>query len=142
MPSAADVQTQNNGGTAGKAESGDSITYTFKSAFAPSLVLAGWNGSATNVTVHFTNIAKDDVLSVRNASTGATLFRLGFVSLGGDYSNNADFRNSVMTASGNSIRIVLGALSGHAKEKAGPGTMIWVASTNIVFESGPADKEF
>ena len=49
MPAALDVQTRNNGAKTGKAESGDSITYTFAGAVVPSLVLAGWNGSATHL---------------------------------------------------------------------------------------------
>jgi hypothetical protein len=142
MPAAADVQTQNAGSKVGKAESGDSITYTFAGTVAPSLVLAGWNGSATLVTVHFQQNAKDDVVTIRTAATGATLFALGFVDLHGDYSNNADFTSSVMTASGNKITVVLGVLSGHVKEKAGPATMVWTAPTNTVSESGPSDKEF
>jgi hypothetical protein len=47
-----------------------------------------------------------------------------------------------MTAGGNTISVVLGTLNGHAKEKAGPATMIWMGPTNTVNESGPADKEF
>jgi hypothetical protein len=108
----------------------------------PTLVLAGWNGGGTLVTVHFENNQKNDVLSVRNASTGATLFPLGFVALGGDYSNTADFRFSVMTLNGNTITIVLGTLNGHVKEKPKTATMIWSAPTNTVTESGPLDKEF
>ena len=142
MPAAADVQTQNAGSKAGKAESGDSITYTFAGAVSPSLVLAGWNGSATLVTVHFQQNAKNDVVTIRNASTGATLFALGYVDLHGDYSNNADFTSSVMTVNGSTITIVLGVLSGHMKEKAGSATMAWTAPTNTVSESGSSDKEF
>jgi hypothetical protein len=142
MPAAADVQTQNAGSKAGKAESGDSITYTFAGAVTPSLVLAGWNGSATLVTVHFQQNAKNDVVTIRNASTGATLFALGYVDLHGDYSNNADFTSSVMTVNGSTITIVLGVLSGHMKEKAGPATVVWTAPTNTVSESGASDKEF
>jgi len=41
---------------------------------------------------------KNDVVSVSNASTGATLFELGFVSVHGNHTNNADFTSSVMTA--------------------------------------------
>ena len=142
MPAAADVQTQNGGTKAGKPDSGDSITFTFAGPVDPSLVLAGWTGGATLVTVHLQNNAKNDVLTVRNASSGATLFPLGFVSLGGDYSTTADFRFSVMTASANTITIVLGTLSGHVKEKPAGATMIWTAPTNTVTESGPLDKEF
>lgn len=142
MPAAADVQTQNGGSKAGKPESGDSITFTFAGTVNPALVLAGWNGGATLVTVHFQNNKKDDVLSVRNISTGATLYPLGFVALGGDYSDTADFPSSVMTASGNRITIVLGTLSGRVKDKPKAAAMVWTPPTNSVTESGPLDKEF
>jgi hypothetical protein len=137
-----DVQTQNTGAKSGKAESGDSITYTFAGVVVPSLVLPGWDGSATLVTIHFQQNAKNDVVTVRNASTGATLFALGFLDLHGDYSNNADFTSSVMSANATKITVVLGVLSGHVKEKAGPATMVWTAPTNTVGESGAADREF
>jgi hypothetical protein len=142
MPAATDVQTQNGGSKTGKAESGDSITLTFAGAVNPALVLAGWNGGATLVTVHFQNNAKNDVLTVRNASTGATLFPLGFVSLGGNYSHTSDFRFSVMTASGNTVTVVLGTLSGLVKDKSAGAAMVWSAPTNTITESGPLDKEF
>jgi hypothetical protein len=142
MPAAVDVQTQNGGSKAGKPESGDSITFTFAGAVDPALVLAGWNGGATLVTVHFQNNAKNDVLTVRNASTGAMLYPLGFVNLGGDYSHTADFRFSVMTASGTTVRIVLGTVSGLAKENPGAAAMVWSPPTNTVTESGPPDNEF
>jgi len=143
MPAAADVQTQNGGSKTGRAESGDSITFTFAGAVNPALVLAGWNGSPVLVTAHFLNNARNDVLTIRTNSTGATLFPLGFVSLGGDYSHTADFRFSVMTASGNTVRIVFGTLSGLVKDNRSAGAaMTWTAPTNTVSESGPLDKEF
>jgi hypothetical protein len=142
MPAATDVQTQNGGSKAGKPESGDLITFTFAGTVDPAAVLAGWNGAATLVTVHFQDNAKNDVLTIRNASTGATLFPLGFVSLGGDYSHTTDFRFSVMTASGNTVRVVLGTVSGLAKENPLGAAMVWSSPTNSVTESGPLDKEF
>ena len=142
MPAATDVQTQNSGNKAGKAESGDSITFTFAGAVDPASVLAGWNGGATLVTVHFQDNAKNDVLTVRNASTGAMLFPLGFVNLGGDYSHTADFRFSVMTASGNTVKIVFGTLGGLVKENPTGAAMVWSPPTNTITESGPLDKEF
>jgi hypothetical protein len=70
------------------------------------------------------------------------LVPLGFVSLGGDYSHTADFRFSVMTASGNTIRVVLGTVSGLAKENPLGAAMVWSSPTNTFTESGPLDKEF
>jgi hypothetical protein len=141
MPAAADVQTQNGGKKAAKPETGDSITFTFAGPVVTTLVLAGWDGSATAVTLHFQNNAKNDVLSVRTP-TGTTIAALGSVTLGGDYSETADFTNSTMTASGNTIRIVLGTLSGKVKDKPKAATMVWTAPTNSILESGVLDKEF
>ncbi len=39
-------------GIVGRAESGDTITYTFSEAIDPSSILSGWTGSATSVTLH------------------------------------------------------------------------------------------
>jgi hypothetical protein len=142
MPVAMDVQTQNGGSKAGRPESGDSITFTFAGAVDPTSVLAGWNGGATLVTVHFQDNAKNDVLTVRNAGTGAMLFPLGFVSLGGDYSHTADFRFSVMTASGNTVKVVFGTVNGLVKENPQCAAMVWSPPTNTITESGPLDKEF
>ena len=142
MPAAADVQTQNGGSKAGRPESGDSITFTFAGPVDPTSVIAGWNGGATLVTVHFQDNAKNDVLTVRNSATGAMLSPLGFVSLGGDYSHTADFRFSVMTASGNTVTVVFGTVSGLVKENPTGAAMVWSPPTNTITESGPLDKEF
>ena len=47
-----------------------------------------------------------------------------------------------MSASGNTITIVLGTLSGHVKDRPAAAAMTWTAPTNTVTESGPLDKEF
>ena len=47
-PTATDVQTTNvGGGTNGKAETGDTITFTYSETLDPYSILAGWNGSST-----------------------------------------------------------------------------------------------
>src|SRR5213592_2802486 len=110
---------------ANKPEEGDSITFTFAGAVTPSLILAGWDGSATAVTIHFQNNKKDDVLTVRDAFAGAQLAAIGSVRLNGDYSNTADFSGSTMTASGDTVMIVLGTLTGSVKENPKPAAMDW-----------------
>jgi chitinase len=136
------VQTQNGSKKASKAEKGDSITFTFAGAVTPSLILAGWDGSATAVTVHFQNNKKNDVLTVRNASTAAQLTALGSVQLNGDYSNTADFSASTLTASGNTVTIVLGTLTGSVKENPKPAAMVWTTLGGPATESGSLDTEF
>lgn len=142
MPAPADVQTGNAGPIAGKPESGDSITFTFSGTVPPSLILSGWNGAPTAVTVHFDNKGHNDTVTMRNATTGAQLTAFGSLALEGNYSANADFRNSTMTASGNTVTIVLGTPVGPLKRNTRPAAMGWVTPNGWAAESGPADIDF
>ncbi len=45
VPTASDIQTANNGSIVGRAETGDTITYTFSEAMDPSSILSGWTGA-------------------------------------------------------------------------------------------------
>jgi hypothetical protein len=136
------VQTYNGGGKPTKPEKSDSITFTFTAPVTPSLVLAGWDGSATPVTVHFQNSKKNDVLSVRDASTGADVATFGSVQLMGDYSATADFSGSTMTTNGTTVTITLGTVKGPVKDKAKKAAMVWTAPGGTVTETGALDSEF
>lgn len=143
MPSAADVQTHNGGATIGKAERNDSITFTFAGAVTPGLILPGWNGASTAVTVHLQHNSSNDILSVRNASTGALLAELGAVELRGNYTTgNSDFANSHMTASGSTVTIVLGTASGVLRTNTTRAAMFWSTPKGSVTESGSSDVDF
>jgi hypothetical protein len=84
------VQTVDHG-QAGRPEPGDELLLTFAGAPDPAAILAAWSGSATAVTVHFEGVG-DDVITVVDASTGATLAELGSVQASRDYtSGSADF---------------------------------------------------
>jgi hypothetical protein len=143
MPAPADVQTANGGATSGRAETGDSITFTFAGAVPPSLVLAGWSGAATNVIVYLNHVGATTLLSIQN-SGGTTLTALGSTDLGAHYTNGTDvtFSGSTMTASGNSITVVLGTPAGPPKTISLPTTMSWTAGGSSVSESGLPDVEF
>jgi hypothetical protein len=159
VPTATDIQTANkSGGTAGKPELGDSITYTFSEPIDPHSILANWTGAATNVVVRISNVTNDP-LTVYNAANTAQL-PLGSVSLGrNDYvSANATFgasgTASTMVQSGNSITITLGTASAGTGTAASTGTMTWTPSasaydragnaetTSARAETGSADREF
>jgi hypothetical protein len=144
MPAPADIQTTNGGGPHGKPGKGDSVVFTFAGAVSPSLILAGWNGSATTVTVAITDNAKNDVLTVVNSATGTQLPALGSVQLGGDYADrqNVTISGSTMTLSGSVVTIVLGTPAGKVGNEQKNGTMIWTTPTGTATESGPADNEF
>ncbi len=142
MPAPADVQTTNGGAHTGQPESGDSITYTFASAVNPDLILSGWDGTATAVTVRIAGSGNNDLLTVRNASTGFVLLELGAVDLNEDYADSADFTNSQMTASGSTVTIVLGTRSGSVNRISIPRTMVWGTFHGLVTESGLPDTDF
>src|SRR5207249_459876 len=87
-PLAMDVQTTNvGGGTNGKPEIGDSITYTFSEAMSPSSILSGWNGASTNVVVRMNNNASDDIFLVYDSSN-TTQTNLGQLNSGGNYTGS------------------------------------------------------
>jgi hypothetical protein len=105
-PTATDVQTANtSGGTAGKAEAGDTMTLTFSEQIAPGTIVAGWNGTGTQ-TVTVTMDTGNHL-----AITGATLVN-GFVTLGGaGYVQNGKtvvFSSSTISQSGSTITLTLG----------------------------------
>lgn len=155
-PSGVDVQTANaSGGTVGRAEAGDTITFTFSEPIEPGSILAGWDGSATTVTVRLVNNGAGDRVQVRNAANTSQL-PLGTVNLGRtDYvSTTRNFTGSTMVMSGSTVTITLGTPSGAVGTAAGNGTMTWTPTatlydraanaclTTAVTESGPADREF
>jgi hypothetical protein len=157
-PTGSDVQTANKvGGVAGKAESGDSITFTFSEPIEPDSVLAGWLGSATGVTVHLINQngSGGDQVQVWSSADTAQL-PLGTVRLArNDYTTAAvTFTASSMTMTGSTITIVLGSPSGTPGTASVSGTMQWTpastpidlagntCSTTTVNETGTADIDF
>jgi len=171
-PTATDVQTTNHvGGTAGKAEPGDTIVFSFSEQLDPQSVLNTWTGAAAAVTVHledggcvlnlFVQICTDDSLEV--FSGGSPLATLGGpVNLkdpnyvgGGLLGKSADaVFNATMTQSGSSITVTLGSLTGGQADTGGSTLMTWswsggpydaagnVGAGNAVTESGGSSKEF
>jgi hypothetical protein len=153
-PATTDVQTANvAAGTAGKAEAGDTITFTFSEPMGPASILAGWNGSSTTVVVGFTRGTGQS-----NDSFTINATNLGSVNLGSkEYvTSNITFDASSMVMTGSQLVVTLGTPSNPAK--------VATATTNVVMawtpvtgptdragnalptttrnESGTADKEF
>lgn len=143
-PTAADIQTTNKaGGTAGKPELGDTVTFTFSEPIDPHSILANWTGEATSVVVRLTN-ATGDPLTVYNAAN-TTQLPLGSVNLGrNDYvTANATFgasgTASTMVQSGNAITITLGTASAGPSTAASTGTMTWTPSASAYDRAGNAE---
>lgn len=156
VPTASDIQTANGGATVGKAETGDTATFTFSEPMDPNRILAGWTGTSTTVTVRLTNGGSgNDTLRIWNSANSAQ-FPLGTVNLGRkDYvTTSRTFTASSMEMSGSTITITLGTPSGAVGTAAGTGTMSWTPSatawdrasnamsTTARNETGGADAEF
>ncbi len=62
--------TNKTGGTAGKIESGDTVTFTYSEPIAAASVWSGWNGSSTSVNVRFTNSSSADTFTILTATDG------------------------------------------------------------------------
>ena len=164
VPAGSDVQTANaSSGTAGKAETNDTITYTFSEIMDPDAFVSGWDGTGSKtVTVRIVNkggAANNDSLEVWD-SANTTQLPLGSLDLGGKnyVSGNVNFNSSTMTiqGGGTQVKITLGTASpsGSVGTEATAANMVWTpaagaqdragnaCSTANVTESGAANLEF
>jgi hypothetical protein len=159
-PAGSDVQTVDVGGTAGQPQTGDRLILSYTETIEASTILAGWNGSSTNVVVHMDGgTLSHNVLSVWNAGNSSQL-PLGsvdmgsgaFALLGGTF--GASGTPSTMSQSGSTITVTLGTPSFSLGLPAGTTTLKWtpasgptdIAGNGIgtaqVTESGTLDKDF
>ena len=138
-PTGANVQGTN-GGTAGLLDAGDVLTVTFSEPMLPVSILAGWDGTATPVTVRINNAGSFDTLDVYDAAnttkvnlTGASL------ELDEDYaSTNATFDATMQRVGGN-VTVTFGALtSGSRLPGVRKGRLVWTPSTAATDLAGSA----
>ena len=156
VPAAADIQTANvSGGTLGRAEAGDTVTYTYSEAIDPGTISAGWDGTALLVIFRLNQAAGSDTFQVFNAA-GTTQLPVGTVSLGRpDYTTTTRiFLASTMVRNGSQITVTLGTASGATGTANANATMSWTpsnvptdaagnaCSTAPGTETGAADKDF
>jgi len=132
-PTATDIQAANtSGGTAGKPENGDTLTFTFSEQIAPGTIVAGWNGTGTQpVTVTLT--------ANTVAIAGATLVN-GTISLpGGGYTNGQTvvFSTSTVTQTGATLTVTLGgADKPQFTRTGGAGQMSWPVAAGLTDVAG------
>ena len=119
------------------------MVYTFGSAPNPALILAGWNGGATTVTLQINENGANDFVTILS-SGGTQLAALGSVQLGGDYVDKQTMTatGSVMTLTGTVVRVVLGTPNRQTFDQKKVGTMVWTTPSGTATESGAADNEF
>ncbi len=157
-PFGVDVQTTSGGAIVGRPDSGDTISLTYSEAIAPALVLAGWDGTSTAITVRVTNNASNDRMDFRNAA-GVT--RLNLVNTANDlllarnYTAGTVVLNGTIVRNGNTITVTIGSLtSGTLVTAATTGAITWrpsasaqdmygkASTTTMVTETGTADIDF
>jgi hypothetical protein len=139
-PTATDVQSANvSGGTVGKMETGDTLTYSFSEAVSPGSVVSGWTGSARTVTVTVTKNsgATDDTLTISDGTTGPQVTALGTVNLGQKgFVNNTATSTATMVLSGTQIVVTFTQTIGKTVTTAGdmqwtPGTLTDLAGNSL-----------
>ncbi|MGZ4232722.1 MAG: hypothetical protein ACXVVQ_15000 [Solirubrobacteraceae bacterium] len=163
-PTGSGIQTANaGGGTAGRAEVGDTLTLTYSEAVDPNSLFSGWDGSSMNVAVVLVDggSSANDTLQVWDVPR-VTQIPFGTIDLGRkDYLTSHSYdvfglsgTPSTMVMNGSTITITLGTPGFTADTAAGSGTMTWTpsasatdragnaASTSTVTESGSGDREF
>jgi Big-like domain-containing protein len=169
----ADVQAFNRaGGTAGRLESGDSLTLAWTDLMNPLTLLPNWTG-ATPATVYarlrdgaaLGTGSGSDWLQLTANSAGSQASGLGTINLGGDYVRSNKIVTFTSTATlgtaslsgsqATQVTVTLGTSSGGGTRRTGAlATMAWspaAAATDLagnpsssapVSESGTADRDF
>jgi peptidoglycan/xylan/chitin deacetylase (PgdA/CDA1 family) len=126
--------------TKGKAEKGDSVTFTYTEPIQPNSILAGWNGSATAVQVQLSgNNKTNTAVTVWKSDGSAQLPLASPMLLGAVYNNSAlVVFNGTMVQTGSAITVTLGSLaSGTVNSKAVTGgTLTWTASSGATNLAG------
>jgi hypothetical protein len=136
------VDTVDNGAQRGQPEPGDAIVFTYAGTVDPDLILPGWDGSTTGVTVRIEGNRTEDVVTVRDPSDDSVLTGLGLVRTDGYYADTAIFSNSQMTLSGTTVTIVLGTLSGTTHRDPSAKALVWSTPQGSATESGHPDSNF
>ena len=138
-PTAANITATNKaGGTAGKIESGDTLTYTYSEAVTPASVWPGWDGSSTAVHIKFASSGNDTITVLTTAD--ATSIKLGSVATKGDYVSATVTFNATMALSsdGTSVVVTLGTPS-NVNASASPGrNMSWTPTASVKDLAGNA----
>jgi Bacterial Ig-like domain len=119
------VAANGGGGTAGKLNAGDTVTFTYSEAISPSSVLTGWDGSSTSVQIRFTNGSTD--------SCSVLSTNLGSVATNGNYVTGTVTFSATMTrsADGASIAITLGTPSGVQSTPVTAKSMTWTFTAAV-----------
>lgn len=162
---ALDVQSANGGGTVGRVDNGDTVTFTYSEKLDLATVVGGWDGTARAVTVRLRdgNLvgggAKDDTIDVTGANLGAVNLKADYVKSGKTVQWAGSMTATTVTV-GASTRTVVTVKIGAVTSGSGlrtvtsAATMTWTpsasaadlsgqkCSTAPAVETGTADRDF
>ena len=117
------------GGTLGRIETGDVVTFTYSEAIAPASVLAGFTGAATPVRVRVANSGNKDVMTILDGSGAANVRLATQVTLSANFVTATTTWAATMTQSADqkSFVITLGApdVAGTTKTVGASKNMVW-----------------
>ncbi len=132
-PTAVSVSANNKaGGTAGRIEAGDTLSFTYSEAIQPSSVWSGWDGSDTAVRIKFTS-SGNDTITVLTTANHASAIHLGSVHTNADYVTATTTFNATMGMSpdGASVVVTLGTPSNVSSQISPGRNMMWTVATGI-----------
>jgi hypothetical protein len=138
-PTVSGVSADNKtGGTAGKIDAGDTVTFGFSETIDPASVLSGWDGTSTAVKLRFTNSTTDS-FTVLDSNSQANV-HLGTVATKGNYVTTTTTFSATMamSADGTSVVVMLGTPSNVASTANTAKKMVWTFSTSIKDLAGNA----
>jgi hypothetical protein len=138
-PTAADITATNKaGGTAGKIESGDTLTYTYSEAVTPASVWTGWDGSSTAVHIRFTSAGNDTITMLTTGNVAS--INLGSVATNADYVTTTTTFNATMAMSsdGTSVIVTLSTPSNVSASASVGRNMSWTPSASVKDLAGTA----
>jgi hypothetical protein len=139
-PTATKVAAANKtGGTAGRVENGDTITFTYSEAIDPASVWSGWNGASTTVHLRLTDATGSHEFAVLDTSNGTTI-NLGSVATNGNYVTTTVTFNATMVRSSNgaSIVVALGTPTSVQATAVTAKNMVWTVVAGIKDLAGNA----
>jgi chitinase len=126
------VAANKTGGTAGRIENGDVITFTYSEAITATSVWSGWVGTSTAVHLRFTDNASNDAVTVLDTSDAATI-NLGSLATKGNYVSATTTFNSTMvrSADGASIVVTLGTPGSVQSTAVAAKNMVWTLGAGV-----------
>ena len=162
-PTATAIKSANvAGGTVGRAELGDTMSYTSSEPLDADSVIDGWDGSTLDVAaaIYYDSSTSQDLLVV--GTTGGTqltfpnvgLGRTDYITGNGPVYFGQTGTRSKLVRSGNVITLTLGTPSASTPTAAGTGSLRWypnasttdragnAISTTSILETGAASKDF